>query len=77
MIFGMSLNQLPQLQQLTKEEKLELIGDLWESISTTPDDLVVSDEERAILDERLKADLENLNSALTLEEFKAQLEQRL
>ena len=42
-----------------------------------PDDLPVSEEEKAILDKRFEAHVESPGDALTLEEFKNNLSDRL
>ncbi|GEM_PF-6568863 len=39
----MTLGEMPQLQTLTKEEKLRLVEDLRDAIAAMPDDLPVSD----------------------------------
>jgi putative addiction module component (TIGR02574 family) len=67
----MSLTDLPQLQHLTDREKLELIGELMESLEN-PETLpwAISDEEKAILDQRLAEHEANPGSALSLEEFR-------
>ena len=68
---------MPQIQGLTKEEKLQLVEDLWDAIASMPDDLPVSDEEKALLEQRMKAHAESPDEALSLEEFKARLAERL
>jgi putative addiction module component (TIGR02574 family) len=73
----MTLDEMPQIQQLTKEEKLQLVEDLWDAIAAMPDDLAVSDDEKALLDQRLKAQSESPQDALTLEDFKTRLAERL
>ena len=73
----MTVDQIPQIQNLTKEEKLRLVGDLWDAIAAMPEDLPVSDTEKALLDQRLKAHMESPDDALTLEEFKGRLAERL
>ena len=75
--FSMTFQEIPQIQQLTKEEKLQLVGDLWDAIAALPDDLPVSDEEKALLDKRWKAHSESPQDALTLEDFKKRLAERL
>jgi putative addiction module component (TIGR02574 family) len=71
------LEEMPQIQGLTKEEKLQLVEDLWDAIASMPDDLPVSDEEKALLEQRMKAHAESPGEALSLEEFKARLAERL
>ena len=73
----MTLEEMPQIQELTKEEKLQLVEDLWDAIAAMPDDLPVSDQEKALLDMRFKAYSESPEDALTLEDFKKRLAERL
>ena len=42
----MKLKELPQIMALFTEEKLELIDELWESISPEADQGDISDEEK-------------------------------
>ncbi len=72
----MSLKEIPQLLQLTKEEKLQLVGDLWDDIAAMPDDLPVSAEEKSLLDNRYQAHIESPDTALTLHDFKKRLDDR-
>ena len=64
---------MPEIQKLSKEEKLQLVEDLWDAIAALPDDLPVSDQEKALLDQRFQAHSESPDEALTLEEFKKRL----
>jgi putative addiction module component (TIGR02574 family) len=73
----MTLDELAQIKQLTKEEKLQLVEDLWDEIAAMPDDLPVSDEEKALLDSRFEAHSKSPEEALTLEEFRKRLAERL
>ncbi len=75
----MTLADLPAVQQLSREEQLELVADLWDHIATQPGDdlLPVSSEEAALLDQRLAAHEAAPDSALSLKEFKRQLASRL
>ena len=68
----MTLADLPAVQQLSREEQLELVADLWDYIAAQPDDdlLPVSAEEAALLDQRWADHQADPNSALSLEEFK-------
>ena len=74
----MTLADLPAVQQLSREEQLELVADLWDHIAAQPDDDLwpVSSEEAALLDQRLAAHEAAPDSALSLEEFKRQLATR-
>ena len=75
----MTLADLPAVQQLPREEQLELVADLWDHIAAQPDDDLssVSAEEAALLDQRLIAHQVAPESALSLEEFKRRLATRL
>ena len=74
----MTLADLPAVQQLSREEQLELVADLWDHIAARPDDdlLPVSSEEAMLLDQRLAAHEAAPDSALSLEEFRRQLAAR-
>jgi putative addiction module component (TIGR02574 family) len=69
----MTLEEIPQFDKLTKEEKLQLVEDLWDSIAAMPDDLSVSGEEKRLLEERFQAHTRSPETALTLPEFKKRL----
>jgi len=73
----MTLEEIPEIQKLTKVEKLQLVEDLWDAIAAMPDDLPLSDEEKVLLDSRFKAHSESPADALTLEDFKKRLAERL
>ena len=66
---------LAKVASLNPADRLELIGEVWDTLS--PDDLPVTDAERALLDARL-ADMErNPNDQSPWPEPKARLEQLL
>ena len=69
----MSIAEIPQLQNLSGEEKLQLIDELWCSLS--PDDLPASPELIAELDRRLQHHEANPQAGLTLEEFKMRVDE--
>lgn len=48
----MSLEEFPEIQKLSKEEKLQLVTELWDDIAAMPDDLPISKEEKDLLDAR-------------------------
>jgi len=65
---------LAEALKLSPSDRLELIEALWDTLSE--DDIPVTSEERALLDERL-ADLEkNPGAQSSWQEVKARLEQR-
>lgn len=70
----MNADLLAEVLKLSPSERLELIAAVWDTLSE--DDLPVTPEDRALLDERL-ADLENDPHAHSpWSEVKARLEQR-
>jgi putative addiction module component (TIGR02574 family) len=58
-----------QMDQMTVEEKLELVDELWLSMKADLDSLIVSPAERELLDERWAAFVKDPDLAITLEEF--------
>ena len=40
----MSLADIPQIQQLSTEEKLQLVAELWDSIAAEPKNVPVSEQ---------------------------------
>jgi putative addiction module component (TIGR02574 family) len=69
----MSLAELPQVQSLSVREKLELVDELWKAVSPELDAMEVTQEEKEILDGRWAAFLQNTSSALTVDQFKKEL----
>jgi len=69
----MSLSEIPQIQSLSIHEKLELVDDLWRSVSSDLDSMEVSQEEKVILDKRWTRFLQNPAVTLTVDEFKNEL----
>ncbi len=62
-----------QLDKMTVAEKLQLVDELWMSITPELGSLEVSPEDRELLDDRWAAFLVNPTSALTLEEFQRRM----
>ena len=62
-----------QLDQMTIEEKLQLVDELWLSMTPELESLEVSPGDRELLDERWNAFLNDPSSALTLEEFQRRM----
>jgi putative addiction module component (TIGR02574 family) len=67
----MKLAELPQVIALSPAEKLDLIGELWESLDQEQKQVEVSEQEKKMLDDRWEQFLANPESALTLEQMKA------
>ena len=62
-----------QLDKMTVAEKLQLVDELWMSITPELASLEVSPEDRELLDDRWAAFLKDPTSALTLEEFQRRM----
>ncbi|MBI5216081.1 MAG: addiction module protein [Ignavibacteriae bacterium] len=59
-----------EIMQLSMNERLQLVEDLWDSIQAQPDELPLSDEHQAIVEQRLQ-DLEKSPSqTISWEELK-------
>ena len=70
----MSIADIPQLQHLTVEEKVQLIDELWCSL---PPEYRDTDEELiAVLEERIARYDANPASGISLKEFKRRWEAR-
>ena len=62
-----------QLDKMTVAEKLQLVDELWMSITPELESLEVSPEDRELLDDRWAAFLKDPTSALTLEQFQRRM----
>ena len=69
----MKLANFPEVQHLPVREKLELVDELWLSITPELGALNVSEEEKEVLDERWAAFLKSPGSALTLDQFQEKM----
>ena len=49
----MQMRSVATFDELSTEERIRLVQDLWDEIASTPEQIGVSDEERAELDRRL------------------------
>ncbi len=66
---------LAQAKQLTPADRLELIGELWQTLDH--DELPVSDADRDLLDDRRRDLAANPDSGRSWEEVDAELRRRL
>jgi putative addiction module component (TIGR02574 family) len=69
----MSSADLPQVQSLTILEKLELVDEIWKSVSTDFASLEVTQGEKDTLDARWSQLLQNPSPALTIGLFELEL----
>ena len=72
----MKLKEFPQVMALSTQDKLKLIDELWVSIEPELQEVEVSQEEKALLDDRWEKFLANPESALTIDQVKAILAAR-
>jgi putative addiction module component (TIGR02574 family) len=70
----MTLAELPQIQALSTREKLELVDEIWKSVSASPDFLEVTQEEKELLDSRWAEFMGDPASALSVDGFKRKLD---
>ena len=73
MIRSMKLADFPDVQDLPVREKLQLVDELWLSMTPELDSLDVTQEEKELLDERWAAFLQDPSAALTLDEFQRRM----
>ena len=69
----MSSADLPQVQSLTILDKLELVDEIWKSVSTDFASLEVTQGEKDTLDARWSQFLQNPFPVLTIDLFKQEL----
>jgi putative addiction module component (TIGR02574 family) len=58
--------------QLSVNERLQLVEDLWDSIQVQPDELPLSDEHKSIIEQRLQSLQQNPSQTISWEDLKAQ-----
>jgi len=69
----MKLADFPDVQDLPVRQKLELVDELWLSMTPELEALDVSDYEKELLDQRWQDFLRDPKSALTLDEFQQKM----
>lgn len=69
----MKLIDLPEVHDLPIREKLQLVDELWLSVTEELESLEVSREEKGTLDTRWAAFLKDPDSALTLDQFRQKM----
>ena len=58
------------------EERLKLVGDIWDTIADAPEALELSEEDKQLIDERLKARQLNPNAGAPWQEVYARITSR-
>ncbi len=69
----MIINTVPGLKNLSDAEKLLLINELWDSLSSQEDVLPVPESHKAILDQRLRDHEANPEQGSTWKEVKSKI----
>lgn len=69
----MKLADIPELQALPIEDKLQRVEELWVDVARDLDTLEVSSEQREVLDERWASFLRDPSRPLTIEQFQERL----
>ena len=61
---------LPQVQSLSVREKLELVDEIWQTVTPEFEELEVNQQEKELLDSRWAMFLQNPYTALSVDQFK-------
>ena len=64
----------PEILQLNISERIQLVEDIWDSISTTTAEIDLTEAQKKELDSRLDRLQHNLNSGSTWEEVKQRIQ---
>lgn len=67
--------QVAEILQLSVAERVQIVEDIWDSIGNTPEELPVSEAEKAELDKRLENYRQNPNEGIEWETLKKNLSQ--
>ena len=65
--------QVSEILQLSVAERIQIVEDIWDSISESPEQLALSDKEKLELDKRLESYAENPNEGIEWETLKKNL----
>lgn len=65
------------IDRLSRDERLELVQDIWDSIAVEDDDIPLSDSQRLELDRRLAVHQANPAAAIDWEQVEAEALARL
>ncbi len=72
----MNISQIPQISELSTEDKIVLVEELWDSIREDIEKLPIPDSHKRLLDERFEKHKEHPNDVMTLDELKQRIEKR-
>jgi putative addiction module component (TIGR02574 family) len=73
MIVPVIAERIPGLKSLSPEEKLILVGELWDELAAEPNTLGPRDDHIALLKERLNHYREHPSDVIAWEELKARI----
>jgi putative addiction module component (TIGR02574 family) len=65
--------QIADILELSVAEKIQIVEDIWDSISQNPEQLPVSEAEKIELDKRLESYKQNPNEGIEWETLKKSL----
>lgn len=68
--------QLSEILQLSVAERIQLVEDIWDSIAVVPEDVPLTDEQKAELDRRLESYRANPDEGISWQDLKDKLRQR-
>jgi putative addiction module component (TIGR02574 family) len=69
----MIAEKIPGLKNLSSEEKLILVGELWEELASNPEALPPREDHIKILEQRLEAYKQDPSNVVAWEEVKARI----
>ena len=72
----MRVNDIPEINQLSMPEKILLVEDLWDNISSNESEIPVPQSHIIELNARLKQFKSNPGNLLSLEELQARIDSR-
>ena len=65
--------QVSEILQLSVAERIQIVEDIWDSISESSEELALSEREKLELDKRLESYAENPNEGIEWEALKKNL----
>ncbi len=65
--------QVAEIIELSVAEKIQIVEDIWDSISNTPEELSLSEDEKMELDKRLESYRKNPDEGVEWETLKKNL----
>jgi putative addiction module component (TIGR02574 family) len=72
-LFTMIKEKIPELQKLSTADKFALAVELWDELSSNPDEIPVTQEQLNELDRRFEEYRQNPDKVVTWEEAKAKI----